>query len=525
MRDLSLPGRSPVYAANAAVATSHPLATLTAIEMLRAGGNAVDAAIAACAVQCVVDPLMTGIGGDCFVLYTPTGASVPIAMNGSGRAPAAAHDAWYLERGIAIGPTSPHAVTVPGAVAAWETLIRAHGTRSLSEVLQPAIGYAENGYVVQSRVALDWARNRDKIGGDPDSAGIYLIDGAAPAAGTVMRHPKLAATLRTIAEHGRRGFYEGPVAQDMVDKLRSLGGLHTMEDFAGAGPEFVTPITTRYRGYDVYECPPNGQGLAALMMLNVLAHFDVGALAQVDRVHLFAEACKQAYHHRDALFADPVLSRVPVEHLLSEAWGASARGAIDMARAQAPTIWPALAHEDTIYLCVVDRDGNAISFINSLFQGFGSAITAPESGVLLHNRGLSFRVDPGHPNTIAPGKRPMHTIIPGMLMRDGRAVAPFGVMGGHYQAMGHVELLTGLLDRGLDVQEALDAPRSFAFDGAIELEGGFPADLDAGLAARGHRTTRVPIPLGGGQIVWIDHARGTLVAGSDPRKDGSASGY
>ncbi|GJD96333.1 gamma-glutamyltransferase family protein [Methylobacterium iners] len=526
MRDFALPGRSPVHAANAAVATSHPLSTLTAIDTLRRGGNAVDAAIAACAVQCVVDPLMTGIGGDCFALYTPKGAAVPIALNGSGRAPAAAHDAWYLERGITIEPTSPHAVTVPGAIAAWEALIAAHGTMSLGEVLQPAIGFAETGYVVQSRVAFDWARNRDRIGSDPDSAATYLIDGEAPRAGTIMRHPKLAQTLRRIAEQGRRGFYEGPVAQDMVAKLRSLGGLHTLEDFAGAAPDFVTPITTRYRGYDVYECPPNGQGLAALMMLNVLAHHDIGSLSQTDRVHLFAEACKQAYHHRDALFADPILSSVPVEQLLSDAWRASAHGAIDMARAQAPVLWPEVAqHKDTIYLCVVDRDGNAISFINSLFQGFGSAITAPESGVLLHNRGLSFRIEPGHPNTIAPGKRPMHTIIPGMLMRDGRAVAPFGVMGGHYQAMGHVELLTGLIDRGLDVQEALDAPRSFAFGGLVELEAGFSGDLDAGLIARGHAVARAPIPLGSGQIVWIDQASGTLVAGSDPRKDGSALGY
>jgi gamma-glutamyltranspeptidase/glutathione hydrolase len=340
-----------------------------------------------------------------------------------------------------------------------------------------------------------------------------------------MRNPRLAATLRRIAQDGPRGFYEGPVARDMVETLRARGGLHTLEDFAGAAPEWVTPITTRYRGYDVYECPPSGQGLAVLMMLNMLGPDDVGALSELDRVHLFAEACKQAYHHRDALFADPVLHAVPVEHLLSEAWHARARGAIDMARAQAPVIWPEIAHTDTVYLCVVDRDGNAISLINSIFQPFGSGITAPESGVLLHNRGLSFRVEPGHPNTIGPNKRPMHTIIPGMLMRDGVVVAPFGVMGGHYQAMGHVELLTGLLDRGLDVQEALDAPRSFAYGGGVELEPGFSPGLAAGLAARGHTVVPAPGPIGGGQMIWIDHATGTLTAGSDPRKDGCALGY
>ncbi|MBX9932820.1 MAG: gamma-glutamyltransferase [Methylobacterium sp.] len=528
MRNFSLPGRSPVYSANAAVATSHPLATLAAIEALRSGGNAVDAAITACAVQCVVDPLMTGIGGDCFALYTPKGADKPIALNGSGRAPAAATDSWYLEHGVAIEPTSPHAVTVPGAIAAWETLLKDHGTRNLGECLQPAIRYAEDGFPVQPRVGWDWARSRDRVVHDPDAAASYLIDGAAPAIGSIMRLPKLAATLRRIAEHGRAGFYEGPVAQDLVTKLQSLGGLHTLEDFAAAAPEYVAPITTRYRGFDVYECPPNGQGLAALMMLNVLSHHDVGALGEVDRVHLYAESCKQAYHHRDALFADPSLNAVPVEHLLSDAWRASARGAIDMTRATAPAIWPEIEaerrHKDTIYLCVVDRDGNAISFINSLFQGFGTGIMGPESGVLLHNRGLSFRVEPGHPNTIAPNKRPMHTIIPGMLMREGRTVAPFGVMGGHYQAMGHVQLLSGIIDCGLDVQEALDAPRSFAYGGEVEIETGFAPDLDAALRARGHAVTRSPLPIGGGQIVWIDES-GTLLAGSDPRKDGTAMGY
>ncbi|MFD0936485.1 gamma-glutamyltransferase family protein, partial [Methylobacterium trifolii] len=357
----------------------------------------------------------------------------------------------------------------------------------------------------------------------------YLPGGRAPEAGQRIRHERLGATLRRIAAQGPRGFYEGPVAADIVARLRELGGLHTLEDFAQAAPEIVTPIATRYRGYDVYECPPAGQGLAALMMLNVLEPHDVAGLSDLDRVHLFAEACKQAYHHRDALFADPGLHDVPVAHLLSDAWRASAHGAIDMARAREPVIYPEIAreaaHRDTVYLSVVDRDGNALSLINSLFQGFGTGIMAPESGVLLHNRGLSFRIEPGHPNTIAPRKRPMHTIIPGMLMRDGRAVAPFGVMGGHYQAMGHVELLTGLLDRGLDVQEALDAPRSFAYGGEVEMEGGFTEAVIQGMAARGHRTVRAPLPIGGGQVIWIDHAAGTLAAGSDPRKDGSALGY
>ncbi len=529
MRDFSRPGRSPVYAANGAVATSHPLSTLAAIEVLRSGGNAVDAGIAAVAVQCVVDPLMTGIGGDCFALYAPRGAAVPEALNGSGRSPAAATDAWYLENGVTITPTSPHAVTVPGAVAAWATLLERHGTRTLGELLQPAIRYAEEGFPVQPRVGWDWARSVERVSHDPGAAATYLFDGKAPTIGASVRLPRLAATLRRIAEDGPRGFYQGPVARDMVGRLRALGGLHTEQDFAEAEPEWVTPITTRYRGYDVYECPPSGQGLAVLMMLNVLSPFDVAALSDLDRAHLLAEVCKQGYHHRDALFADPGLHRVPVEHLLSDAWRASAHGAIDMTRARAPEVYPEIAnevaHRDTVYLSVVDRDGNALSLINSIFQGFGSGILAPESGVLLHNRGYSFRVEPGHPNTIAPKKRPMHTIIPGMLMREGRTVAPFGVMGGHYQAMGHIQLLSNIIDLGLDVQEALDAPRSFAYDGIVEMENAFPDDILAGMRDRGHRAVPAPLPIGGGQIIWIDHAAGTLVAGSDPRKDGSALGY
>ncbi|MET0367242.1 MAG: gamma-glutamyltransferase [Methylobacterium sp.] len=529
MRDFSRPGRSPVHAANAAVATSHPLSTLAAIEVLRAGGNAVDAGIAAVAVQCVVDPLMTGIGGDCFALYAPAGASVPVSIDGSGRAPAAATPDWYAEHRTGIAPDSPHAVTIPGAVAAWDTMVREHGTKSLGALLQPAIGYAENGFVVQPRVGWDWARCVPRVAGDADAATVYLREGQAPLIGSVVRLPRLAATLRRIAEHGPKGFYEGPVAQDMVAKLTRLGGLHTLEDFARARADTVTPVATRYRGYDVYECPPAGQGLAALMMFNVLAPYDVGALSDLDRTHLFAEACKQAYHHRDALFGDSDLAKVPISHLLSDAWHAAARGDIDMARAREPALYPeaaeTVAHKDTVYLCVVDRDGNALSLINSIFQGFGSGILAPESGVLLHNRGLSFRTDPGHPNSIGPGKRPMHTIIPGMVMKDGRAVAPFGVMGGHYQAMGHVELLSGILDRGLDVQEALDAPRSFAYGGGLELENAIPDAVMAGLSERGHPVLRAPLPLGGGQIIWIDRQAGTLSAGSDPRKDGSALGY
>ena len=525
MRNFFFPGRSPVYAAQAAAATSHPMSTLVALEMLRSGGNAVDAGIAAVAVQCVVDPMMTGVGGDCFALYAPRGRATPIALNGSGRSPAAAEAAWYRERKISITQHSPHAVMVPGAIGAWAQLVKDHGTRSLGEILQPAIKLAEEGYIVQSRVAWDWARNAGIAARDPDTAKSFLVDVKAPVAGSRMRNPQLAATLRLVAEKGEAGFYQGAVAEDIVKKLRSIGGLHTLDDFASAQPEYVTPVSTDYRGYQVYECPPNGQGLAALMMLNVLSGYDIGNMSDVDRIHIFAEASKQVYLHRDALFGDPTQVEVPVEYLLSAEWRDQARRHIDPNRAKPPVLFPARPHKDTIYLCVVDRDGNSLSLINSLFEAFGSGILAPGSGVMLNNRGFTFNTEQGHPNCVAPRKRPMNTIIPGMLMRDGEAVAPFGVMGGHYQSMGHVELLTGIIDRGLDVQEALDVPRSFGHDDVLDLEQSISPVIEAELQKRGHKISRPIVPLGSGQIIWRDRATGSLIAGSDCRKDGSAAGF
>lgn len=528
MRDFSSPGRSALYATQAAVATSHPLATQTALDVLRAGGNAVDAGIAAVALLGIVEPQMTGVGGDCFALYQPAGAREPIALNGSGRAPQAATLDWYQSRGLRqLDPYSAHAVTTPGAVAAWCRLLADHGTRGLDELLQPAIDVAERGHPVAPRVAFDWARDEHLLH-DPVAAELFLHHGRAPQAGTLHRQPRMAETLRAIARHGRAGFYEGWVADDIVARLRAGGGLHTLDDLAATGPEYVRPISTLYRGHRVFECPPNGQGLGVLMMLNVLSGFDLqgAALSEADRIHLLAEVGKLAYAHRDALFADPSQHPVPVDTLLSAEWAAQQRARIDLGHSHTPVIWPEVAHKDTVYLCIVDRDGNALSLINSIFHSFGSTLVAPRSGVILQNRGAGFSLQSGHPNAIAPGKRPLHTIIPGMLMHpDGRLAAPFGVMGGQYQASGHVALLSNVLDRGLDPQAALDAPRSFAFGGELDLEHSQPAWLDADLAARGHRVVRAGQPIGGGQMIWVDHDRGLLIGGSDPRKDGCALGW
>jgi gamma-glutamyltranspeptidase/glutathione hydrolase len=528
MRDLFRPGRSVAMAPSAMIATSHALATATGLAVLREGGNAVDAAIAAVATQCVVEPQMTGIGGDCFVLYAPAGRNV-IAMNGSGRAPAAASVAALKERGVdAIAQTSPHAVTVPGAISGWTRLHADHGSLPLDRLFRDAIDYAENGYPVTARVAFDWA-NAAALLADDEHAGALFLPGGKPArAGDRHAQPALAKTLRAIARDGAAAFYRGAVAEALVARLKELGGLHTLNDFADGetAAGYVTPISTRYRGYDVWQCPPNGQGVAALMILNVLEGFDLAAeMSLADRIHLHAEATKLAYHHRDALIGDPEHQPQPVETLLSADVTATLRQRVSRERAGTPALWREPEHADTVYLSVVDRDGTSVSFINSLFHGFGSTRLEPTSGVVLHSRGFSFRVIEGHPNAIGPRKRPMHTIIPTMLTKDGRTVMPFGVMGGHYQAAGQAQFLSGVLDLGLDLQEAIDAPRSFAFDGVLDVEPTVDAATRERLVAMGHKVQIAASPLGGAQAIWIDAERGILRGGSDPRKDGMALGF
>lgn len=528
MRDFFRPGRDPAIAGEAMIATSHPLSTAAGLEILAEGGNAVDAVIAAVAVQCVVDPLMTGIGGDCFALYAPAGGDI-VALNGSGRAPAAATVARLKAEGLTeISRFSPHAVTVPGAVAAWEKLHREYGRTPFERLLRRAVAYAGDGYPVTGRVAWDWAKEAASVAGDPGARAVFLPRGVAPAMGERHAQPALARTLKLIARHGAKAFYTGEVAASSVAYLKGIGGLHEMEDFESAvdGADWVTPISTRYRDVDVYECPPNGQGLAALMMMNILKGFDLSEGAPLaQRIHLHAEAAKLAYYHRDALVSDPATMPCPPQTLLGEDVAAALRGRIRMDGVLAPALWDEPEHKDTVYLCCVDRDGNALSFINSIFHGFGSTRLDPATGILFHSRGSSFRLIEGHPNAIGPRKRPMHTIIPGMARRNGRVIMPFGVMGGQYQAAGHAAFISGVFDRGLNVQEAIDAPRSFSFGGVLELEPTIGADVAAELARIGHRVQPAQAPLGGAQAIYIDHARGLLLGGSDQRKDGSALGF
>jgi len=532
MRDYQSPGRSPVYSTHGMAATSMPSATLTALDVLRAGGNALDAAIAACAVLCVIEPQSTGIGGDCFCLYAPAGTGKVIGLNGSGRAPAAATIDWFEGAGIdAIVNTSAHAVTVPGAISAWETLLKAHGRKGLDELLRPAIRFAEEGWPVHPKVSWDWKRSEAKLRGNGSLH--FLPGGSAPKVGDLFVQPALAETLRSIARHGARAFYEGPIAADIVATLRAKGGLHTEEDFANGlnNADFVEPITLKWNGYDVYQIPPNGQGILVLQMLGMLEGFGDApdGPSGIIRAHRHVEAARLAYRDRDAFVADMSQVHVPVKSMLDRNYLGALGGLIkdNVAMANLPAAGEAVMppHKDTIYLCVVDKDGNACSFINSLFESFGSGILSERSGVMLQNRGFGFRVERGHPNCIAPRKRPMHTIIPGMVGKDGQAVMPYGVMGGHYQPMGHTWFLTNFLQYGLDIQEAIDLPRLFPFKGKLQVERGISPDVVAALTARGHVTEEVERPHGGGQAIWIDRARGCLVGGSEPRKDGMALGY
>lgn len=527
MHDFFLPAPPVTYARDAMIATSHPLATAAGLAVLAEGGNAVDAAIAASATLCVVEAHMTGIGGDCFVLYAPTGKPVT-ALNGSGRAPAAASTAKLRELGIeTIARRSAHAVTVPGAIAAWTKLHADHGTVPLDRLFRSAIDYAENGYPVTPRVAQDWAANRDLIAESPAAAATFLSEGVMPAVGDLHSQPALGARLREIARHGAKAFYEGESAERMVGFLRSEGGLHTLEDFHEGldGATYEEPISTRYKDHDIYECPPNGQGVAALMILNILSQVKPPRqLSTSNWVHLHAEATKIAYHHRDVLVGDSDAMTTAISDLLSSDTAARLAASIDFERAGTPALWTETEHKDTVYLCAVDRDGNAISFINSIFHPFGSTMMAPETGIMLHNRGQSFNLVEGHPNSIASRKRPMHTIIPGLVRRDGRNICPFGVMGGHYQAAGHAAFLDLVLGEGLDVQSALAAPRSFAFNGVLEVEPTLGEEVIEDLAERGHKISLREAPIGGGQAIWIDERSGLLQGGSDHRKDGCALG-
>ena len=530
MRNFENPGRSLAVGRNGMAATSHSTATFIAVEILKAGGNAIDAAVAACAVQCVIEAGSTGIGGDCFAMISLRGSKEIIAYNGSGRSPAGATLARLREQGTqTIDRHSPHAVTVPGAIEAWSRLISDHGRMPFAEVLAPAIALARDGYAITPRVSFDIGNQLDLLQRDPTTRRTFLIDGNAPPIGHIQRQPGLASTLETIASEGSDGFYRGTVADDMVAYLQSIGGLHTKEDFAATAGEYVTPISTNFRGRTVYEIPPNGQGIVALMILNILSRFKPKSdPLHVDNLHIEIEATRLAYAARDTFVADAAMSDIPVDYLLSDALADKLAAQIDLSRAISPLpLFDTTEHKDTVYITVVDGERNAVSFINSLFNAYGSGLMSPNSGVLFHNRGQSFSLVEGHPNALAPRKRPMHTIIPGMVAQGDRVCLSFGVMGGHYQAMGHAHFLAKLFDHGLDLQAAMDLPRLFPLPGTLTVEAETAIRNASGseLVRRGFKIQPPAWAIGGAQAIWIDWENGALLGGSDHRKDGCAVGF
>jgi gamma-glutamyltranspeptidase/glutathione hydrolase len=547
--------RSDVLATRGMVATSQPLAALAGLDVLKAGGNAADAAVATAAMLAVVEPVSTGVGGDCFALYWDAKAKAVTALNGSGRAPAAASMDELHRLGCTRMPRfTGHAVTVPGAVAGWSDLLERHGRMTLADVLQPAIWAAENGYPVTELIAAGWAREASKLlrapewdGGDhvtgpPQPSGQeLLIDGRAPHVGELMRLPTLAQTLRGIAADGKDYVYCGEFARKLCQHVERYGGLMTPADMAAHQSTWDEPMAAEYRGTLLHECPPNSQGLAAILAANLAAGFDLRSVSEPDRVHILIECMRLALADAQQWVCDPNVVDVPQAELCSSAYTERRRACIDPRRAaQNVRFGDPRTGSDTVYLSVVDGEGNACSFIGSLFTGTGSGLVVPGTGVSLQNRGALFVLDPEHPNALAPGKRPYHTIIPAMTTRDGELHACFGVMGGYMQPQGHLQVLVNLVDLEMMPQLALDVPRwklaargdatgAREPGGRVLVEKGWdPATLTE-LRRRGHQLECLSDSehraFGGGQVILRDPATGVLVAGSDPRKDGCAVGY
>jgi gamma-glutamyltranspeptidase/glutathione hydrolase len=537
--------RSVVAARNGIVATSQPLASAAGLRALQDGGNAIDAAVTAATVLAVVEPTMNGVGGDLFAIVYDARRGSAIGLNASGRAARAATSEAFRSRGLREVPDRGIlSVSVPGVVDGWAELLDRHGTIALDRALEPAIEHAHRGFPVAEVVAHEWATHAGSLVADRAAAATFLPAGRPPAAGEVFRNPALANTLELIAKDGRDAFYRGAIARAIVEDSRRREGLLDEEDLATHRSDPVTPIRTTYRGFDVLELPPNTQGIAALEMLNILEGFDLAALGHNSAacLHLLIEAKRIAYADRDAFVGDA--GAVPagvLDLLLSKDYATVRRREIALARA-ARSYAPARAagiggtpagparpagsdRGDTVYLTAADRFGNVISLIQSIYSGFGAGIVAGDTGILLHNRASLFTLAEGHPNEIGPGKRPFHTLVPAMVLRDGAPWAAFGVMGGDLQAHGHVQVLANLIDFGMNIQEAGEAARFRHSPAGVALESAIPPQTRAGLNRRGHRLVTGVGVFGGFQGILIDRPSGVLKGGSDPRKDGLAIGF
>jgi gamma-glutamyltranspeptidase/glutathione hydrolase len=534
----TMAGRSPVYAPNGVAATSQPLATSAALRVLQNGGNAIDAAVTAAAVLGVVEPMMTGPGGDMFALVWSAKEKHLVALNSSGRAGSLMTVDEFKRRNQTHIPRGAETVTVPGAVAGWDALLRKYGTITLAQALQPAIDYAEHGYLVTPVIAGDWAGAKNILSHDEGARATFLINGETPKAGDYFRNPDLAATYREIAKEGPAAIYGGTIGQKIVGRLQQLGGFLTLDDLRKNQPTWVTPISATFKGYRIWELPPNNQGIATLEMLRILDPYDLRAMGHNSAAYLhhLVEAKKLAYADLARYVGDADHLTLPPSQMLSDDFIKERRSHLDEHHAQMHVDpGPERVSSETVYLTVADKDGNMVSFSNSLFDEFGSGVVVPGTGFALHDRGAGFTLEPGLPNTVAPGKRPFHTLIPGFITRPGPTSLPdgtgdqpymsFGLMGGSMQAQGHAQFIINHLVFGMDVQAAMDAAR-FRHDTGlrVEVESVVPDSVIAQLRALGHNVVVSPASRFGGSqaIIKLEHG---YVAGSDPRKDGHAAGY
>jgi gamma-glutamyltranspeptidase/glutathione hydrolase len=535
--------RSEVIARHGMAATSQPLATLTAVEILKAGGSAVDAAIAANAVLALTEPTGCGIGGDLFAIVWDGREQRLHGLNASGRSPATLTREEFSRRGLTGIPSlGVLPISVPGCVDGWFELHAKFGRLPFSRLMEPAIRYAREGFAVTEIIAAGWKSGETVFRDQPGFAELFLIDGKAPQKGDLFRNPALAATLQRIAERGRDEFYRGDMAVAIAGFVQQHGGFLSTADLAAHRSDWIQPVSVNYRGYDVWELPPNGQGIAALQMLNLLEPFDLRGAGFGSRLHahLFVEAKKLAFEDRARLYADPAFAKVPVERLISKEYAAERRQLLNVDRAaisHPPGLPHAVDQGDTIYLTVADSERNMVSLIQSNYRGFGSGVCPAGLGFCLQDRGEMFDLQPGRMNSYAPGKRPFHTIIPAFVTKDGKPFLSFGVMGGATQPQGHVQILLNIIDFGMNIQEAGDAPRilhsgsseptgeTMTDGGAVALESGFPESLTKQLQESGHVIRSARGEFGGYQGIQYDAQRDVFLGASESRKDGMAAGY
>lgn len=528
MRNLHIASRSNVLGSNGMAATSQPLSTLEAISILKKGGNAVDAAIAASAVQAVIEPNSTSVGGDCFALVSLKG-NKPISVNGSGIAPQKNNMDFFESKNIKnIETTSPHSVTIPGAIHAWYSMHQKFGNLDFKELFIAAENFARNGFPIHEVVAKNWLNNEDKLKQHPTTNSIFLKNNRAYVFGETHKNINLADTLKSIAKNGIKDFYEGYIAEDIIKTLNEVGGLHTMDDFAMQDTIFSDSLSNNYKGFKLHQCPPSGPGITVLMMMAILEKFDFHNInpLSAERFHLQAEATKIAYEQREENIGDPRFTKFDHKKLIDKNYINNLASKISMDKIYESNNYSITAHPDTIYITVVDKNRNAVSFINSCCFAFGSGFTSNKTGVLLHNRGVNFRIQRNHPNMIEGHKRPLHTIIPGLVTDiENKPILSYGVMGGQYQPVGHSHVLQNIFDFGLSVQEAIDFPRAFMLENNYKLEKTIPKKILNALNTIGHNIGYSENTHGGGQAIFIDRKKGVLIGGSDSRKDGCAIGY